>query len=75
MELVLPGPNDADAQRAPRSQSPVIAKAQHRRTRRLDEMDLDPPEGRVPTDVIAHFASALERQAARERRRGGTRAA
>ena len=75
MEFVLPGLNDSDTLRAQRSKSPVIATAQRRRTRRLDEMDLDPPEGPVPADVIAHFSDAVARQAARERGRGRGEAA
>ena len=69
MEFVLPGLSDSDTQRTSRSKSPVIAAAQRRRTRRLDEMDLDPPEGPVPDDVIARFSEAVARQAARERLR------
>ncbi len=69
MEMVLPFANDADTLRASRSNSPVIAAAQKRRTRRLDEMDLDPPEGPVPDDIVAKFAQAVERQAKRQRMR------
>ncbi|MGI9539044.1 MAG: hypothetical protein ACR2N6_02710 [Miltoncostaeaceae bacterium] len=69
MEMVLPFANDADTLRTSRSSSPVIAAAQKRRTQRLDEMDLDPPEGRVPDDIVAKFAQAVERQAKRQRLR------
>jgi hypothetical protein len=30
--------------------------------RRLDEMDLDPPSGPVPAEVLAYFESALARE-------------
>lgn len=33
--------------------------------RRLNEMDLDPPSGPVPADVLAYFEAALEREGRR----------
>ncbi len=33
--------------------------------RRLCEMDLDPPSGPVPAEVLAYFESALEREGQR----------
>lgn len=33
--------------------------------RRLSEMDLDPPSGPVPAEVLAYFESALEREGRR----------
>jgi hypothetical protein len=33
--------------------------------RRLSEMDLDPPSGPVPAEVVAYFESALEREGRR----------
>lgn len=32
---------------------------------RLSEMDLDPPSGPVPAEVLAYFESALEREGRR----------
>jgi hypothetical protein len=40
-----------------------------RRPPRLRELDLEPPPGPVPADVVAYFEAALARQAERERRR------
>jgi len=34
--------------------------------RRLAEMDLDPPAGPVPTDVLAYFERAVEREGRRQ---------
>lgn len=33
--------------------------------RRLAEMDLDPPSGPVPADVLAYFEAAVEREGRR----------
>ena len=33
--------------------------------RRLSEMDLDPPSGPVPADVLAYFEAAVEREGRR----------
>ena len=33
--------------------------------RRLSEMDLDPPSGPVPAEVLAYFEAALEREGRR----------
>ena len=33
--------------------------------RRLDEMDLDPPSGPVPAEVLAYFERAVEREGLR----------
>jgi hypothetical protein len=33
--------------------------------RRLDEMDLDPPSGPVPAEVLAYFEAAVEREGLR----------
>lgn len=35
--------------------------------RRLDEMDLDPPSGPVPPEVLAYFEAAVMREGLRER--------
>jgi hypothetical protein len=42
-----------------------------RRPPRLGELDLQPPPGPVPAEVLAYFEAALTRQAERERRRSG----
>ncbi len=34
--------------------------------RRLAEMDLNPPAGPVPADVLAYFEAALEREGRRQ---------
>jgi hypothetical protein len=31
-------------------------------TRRLDQMDLDPPSGPVPAEVLAYFEAAVARE-------------
>ena len=36
-----------------------------RMPRRLAEMDLDPPSGPVPADVLAYFEAAVEREGRR----------
>jgi hypothetical protein len=36
--------------------------------RRLDEMDLDPPSGPVPAEVLAYFEAAVEREGQRRPR-------
>ncbi len=36
--------------------------------RRLDEMDLDPPSGPVPAEVLAYFEDAVTRQELRHSR-------
>ena len=69
MEIVLPNFGESETLRASRSHSPAIAAAQRRPTRRLEDMDLEPPEGPVPDDVIAHFTDAVRREAEREARR------
>jgi hypothetical protein len=33
--------------------------------RRLDEMDLDPPSGPVPSEVLAYFEAAVQREGLR----------
>ena len=58
---VLTLPNDEDTQRVPRPQ----AAEEPSSARRLAEMDLDPPSGPVPAEVLAYF----ERAVAGERRR------
>lgn len=47
-------PNDEDTQRVAR---PQVARP----VRRLAEMDLDPPSGPVPSEVLAYFERAVER--------------
>jgi hypothetical protein len=42
---------------------PVMNSSPSRR--RLSEMDLDPPSGPVPAEVLAYFESALEREGRR----------
>ena len=54
-------PNDEDTQRVARPP----AADERSGTRRLAEMDLDPPSGPVPAEVLAYF----ERAVAGERRR------
>jgi hypothetical protein len=54
-------PNDEDTQRVPR---PPAADEQPM-TRRLSEMDLDPPSGPVPAEVLAYFEAAVEREGLR----------
>ena len=49
-------PNDEDTQRVAR---PVAADPQLP-PRRLAEMDLDPPSGPVPADVLAYFERAVD---------------
>jgi len=49
-------PNDEDTQRVAR---PVAADEQFP-PRRLAEMDLDPPSGPVPADVLAYFERAVD---------------
>lgn len=44
--------------RPPRMPQPIAP-------RRLDEMDLDPPSGPVPAEVLAYFEAALDREAMR----------
>lgn len=39
--------------------------------RRLADMDLDPPEGPVPADVLAYFEDAVDRERRRASRNGG----
>lgn len=34
--------------------------------RRLDEMDLDPPSGPVPAEVLAYFEAAVMREGLRQ---------
>lgn len=48
--------DEQDTQRVPRHELPRP---------RLDDLDLDPPEGPVPAEVIARFEAALAREAAR----------
>jgi hypothetical protein len=59
---------DEDTKRVARpaagaSAAPPAARA------RLDQMDLDPPDGPVPAAVLAYFELAVAREAARGRRR------
>lgn len=60
---------DADTLRvARRGLSAPPPDAPPRRTPRLAEMDLDPPSGPVPSEVLAYFEAAVAREG---RRRGG----
>jgi hypothetical protein len=51
-------PNDEDT---PRVARPVAAE-EPLPPRRLAEMDLDPPSGPVPADVLAYFERAVNRE-------------
>ena len=45
-----------------------VSRARSTRTgapRRLDEMDLDPPSGPVPAEVLAYFEAAVAREGLR----------
>jgi hypothetical protein len=56
----LPGADDDTlqvARPAPRARSGP--------PRRLDQMDLDPPSGPVPAEVLAYFEAAVEREGLR----------
>ncbi len=54
-------PNDEDTQRVARPPA-----ADERSARRLAEMDLDPPSGPVPAELLAYFERAVSRE--RDRR-------
>ena len=49
-------PNDEDTQRVARP----MAVGPEPSPRRLAEMDLDPPSGPVPADVLAYFERAVD---------------
>jgi hypothetical protein len=49
-------PNDEDTQRVARPP----AGDERTGTRRLAEMDLDPPSGPVPAEVLAYFERAVD---------------
>ena len=49
-------PNDEDTQRVARP----LAAEEPLAPRRLAEMDLDPPSGPVPADVLAYFERAVD---------------
>ena len=57
-------PNDEDTQRVARP----VAVDEQLPPRRLDEMDLDPPSGPVPPEVLAYFEAAVTREGLRESR-------
>lgn len=54
-------PNDEDTQRVARP----VAADERPQARRLAEMDLDPPTGPVPAEVLAYFEQALDRERGR----------
>ena len=58
---------DEDTQRVARPATAAPAGPLPRS--RLDQMDLDPPDGPVPEEVLTYFELAVAREAARERRR------
>ena len=47
--------------------SPSEPDVTARRSPRLAEMDLDPPSGPVPSEVLAYFEAALAREGERRR--------
>ena len=55
-------PNDEDTQQVAR---PEAADERPSGARRLAEMDLDPPTGPVPAEVLAYFEQALDRERGR----------
>ncbi len=57
---------DWDTERVARPQLAPFQRRQ-RPALRLAEMDLEPPEGPVPADVISYFEDALRREASRNR--------
>jgi hypothetical protein len=57
--------SDEDTQAVPRPAPRIVAERFRAPARRLADMDLDPPEGRVPSEVIAYFEAALDRERAR----------
>ncbi|MGE0026386.1 MAG: hypothetical protein AB7O78_11450 [Thermoleophilia bacterium] len=59
-------PNDEDTQRVARP-LPADDQADERLApRRLAEMDLDPPSGPVPADVLAYFERAVDGERRRQ---------
>ena len=54
-------PSDEDTEQVARS---ALADGRPS-TRRLAEMDLDPPTGPVPAEVLAYFEQALARESSR----------
>jgi len=65
--VVAPAVEEADTQRTERPAQMVPVRERRRSSLRLADMDLDPPEGPVPPEVIAWFAEAVERRDARDR--------
>ena len=45
---------------------PALSTRRTGPTRRLDEMDLNPPSGPVPADVLAYFEAAVDREGQRQ---------
>ena len=65
--IVAPLEAEADTMRTHRPAQPAPAREPRRSNLRLADMDLDPPDGPVPAEVIAWFADAVERRDARDR--------
>ena len=65
--IVASAEADADTMRTRRPVQAAPAREPRRSNPRLTDMDLDPPEGPVPPEVIAWFAEAVERRDARGR--------
>ncbi|WP_217915016.1 hypothetical protein [Miltoncostaea marina] len=58
---------DGDTLRVSRpAPAPAPAPARPASPRRLAEMDLDPPPGPVPADVLAYFERAVENERRRQ---------
>lgn len=58
---------DEDTQPVARPAPLIVAERFRAPARRLADMDLDPPEGPVPADVIAYFEAANDRERERAR--------
>ena len=56
-------PGDEDTQQVARPAT--VADERPSAALRLDQMDLDPPTGPVPADVLAYFERALARESSR----------
>ena len=56
---------DEDTQAVARPAPRLVAERFRAPARRLADMELDPPEGPVPSEVIAYFEAAVDRERAR----------
>jgi hypothetical protein len=59
-------PNDEDTQRVARPLAADEPAEQRHAPRRLAEMDLDPPSGPVPAEVLAYFERAVNGERRRQ---------